>query len=83
MIFGIAADTQASSFDGGKTQADCFSERRCVDVWDAIRVADSTVREVKSLSRDVPIGIGGVVRSQPKEKNEQVKLVRTLWPSCI
>ena len=61
MIFAVPSDSQAPGLDSGKTESNGFAQRRGIDVRDPIIIADSAVREVKSLAGNIAIGIRGVV----------------------
>ena len=42
-------------------------------MWNAILIADSAVGEVEALTRDVAVGVRGVVRCQPVEQRREGK----------
>lgn len=70
MIFAIPSYTQAPCFDRGKAEPDGLAQCGSVDVRDPILITNSPVREIQSLTGDIPIRIGGIVGRQPvKDSN--------------
>lgn len=65
MIFAIPSDAETPCFDCGKTQANSLAQSGRVDVRNPVLVTDSTVREIKALTRHIAIGIRSIVRSEP------------------
>lgn len=67
MVFTIPSNPEASSFNCREAESDGFAERGRVDVRDSVLVANPSVREVKALSGNVPIGVRSVVSDKPAE----------------
>ena len=67
MIFAIASNAQASSFDCGKTQPNGLSQSCSVNMRNSVLVADPSIRKIEPLSRDIPVRIGCIVGSEPVE----------------
>lgn len=65
MIFTVPSDAQASSLDCRETQSDGFPKGCGVDVRDPILIADTSVGEVETLTRDIAIRIGCIVCGEP------------------
>ena len=65
MIFAVPSYTQAPCFDRGKAEPDGLTQGGSVDVRDSILITNSPVREIQSLTGDIPIRIRGIVGRQP------------------
>jgi hypothetical protein len=65
MIFAIASHTQAPRFDRGKAEPDGLAQGGSVDVRDPILIANPSVREIQSLTRNVAIRVGCIIGGQP------------------
>lgn len=68
VVLGVAAHAETSGFDVGETESDGLAEGSGVDVRDIVQVADSAVRVVKTLSRDVSVWVRGVIGRKPGRK---------------
>ena len=68
VIFAIASHTQAPRFDRGKAEPDGLAQGGSVDVRDSILIANPSVREIQSLTRDIAIRVGCVIGRQPVRK---------------
>lgn len=71
VIFAVPSDTQTSRLDSRKTQSDGLSQRGGVDMRNVVLLADAAVGHVEALARDVAIGEGRIVRSEPGRKRDQ------------
>jgi len=72
MIFTIASHTQAPCFDRGKAEPDGLTQCGSVDVRDPILIANSSVREIQSLTGNVAIRIWCIVGRQPVTDSDHV-----------
>jgi len=69
VIFTVPSDAQAPGLDSRKTKSNGFAQSGGIDVGYPILVANPSVREIESLSRDIAIGVGGVVRRKPVKEH--------------
>ena len=76
MIFAIASHTQAPRFDRGKAEPDGLTQGGSVDVRDPILIANSSVREIQSLTGDIAIRVRGVVGRQPVTNSDLLRTRR-------
>jgi hypothetical protein len=76
MIFAIASHTQAPSFDRGKAEPDGFAQGGSVDVRDPILIANSSVREIQSLTGNIAIRVGSIVGRQPVTDSDLIGTMR-------
>lgn len=65
MIFAIPSNAQAPSFNSRETKSDGLAQSRSVNVWDAVLVADPSIRKIESLPWHVSIRIWGIVCCEP------------------
>ena len=65
VIFAIASHTQAACFDRGKAESDGLAQGGGVDVRDPILIANSSVRKIQSLTRNISIRVRCIVGGQP------------------
>ena len=76
MIFAVASHTQSSRFDRGKTEPDGLAQGGSVDVRDPILIANSSVREIQSLTGNITIRVRSVVGRQPVTNSDQLGTLR-------
>ena len=61
VIFAISSDAQSSSLDSWKAKPNSLAKGCGIDVWDTILVTNSSIGEIKSLPRNIAVGIWCVV----------------------
>ena len=65
VIFAITPDAQSSSFDRRKAKANSLAKCSSIDVRNSVLITNSAIREIKTLPRNVSVGVRRIVRRQP------------------
>ena len=72
MILAVAPNTESTCLYRGKTQTNCLSQSRGVDVRDSVLITNAAIGQVESLSRYVSIWVRSVVRIEPRTPRKGV-----------
>ena len=68
MIFAVPPDPKTPGFDCRKTEPDGLAQGGGVDVRNIVLVADSTIREVETLARDIAVWVRRIVCGEPAKE---------------